>query len=275
MKKLFLPLVLGLTLNACSVKEDRTLCPCLLNVIMTEAYAPLNDDSEDEWQLTLTGYAEEGMIVEECFGKERLRDTLEYLVKRGNVIMTAWLTDTVMPVSEQCYRIPVGEQAPRLYACSSRIDASGETVYYSVQPHKQYATITLLDDIETDEPFGGRKLIVRGHTCGLDLATMCPVEGPFECQAEPVDHLPERGFQIRIPRQEDSGLELELVPMEDESGFGPVGATATSLRFPLGEVLFAQEFTPADEEMPDYIVWFSATGSTLKVSSIITVRPWK
>ena len=265
MKKLFLPLVLGLTLAACSVKEDRTSCPCLLNIITTEAFAPLSENSSDEWTLTLTGYAEEGTIVEECFGKEGLRDTLEYPVKKGSVVMMAWLADTGMPVSGRYCLVPEGEQAARLYACSSRIDASGETVYFPVQPHKQFTTITLLDDTEMDNPFGGRTPIVRGRTCGLDLTTLQPVRGSFECRAEPAGHLPERGFQVRIPRQDDPSLELIL----------EAGDNGTGVQFPIGEVLFAQEFTPADGEMPDYIVWLSATSSTLKVSSIITVRPWK
>lgn len=265
MKKLFLPLVLGLTLTACSVKEDRTTCPCLLDVITTGAFAPLGESSSDEWALTLTGYAEEGMIIEECFGKEGLRDTLEYPVKKGNVVLMARLADTERPVSERYCLAPLGEQAARLYACSGRIDASGETVQFTVQPHKQFTAITLLDDSGTDRPFDGRTPFVRGRTCGLDLTTLQPVRGAFECRAEPVDNLPERGFRIRIPRQEDSSLELIL---EAEDGGGRI-------RFPIGETLFAQEFTPADEEMPDYIIWFSTSGAAVRVSSIITIRPWE
>ncbi|MBQ7640182.1 MAG: hypothetical protein IJS91_04235 [Bacteroidales bacterium] len=267
MNKPFLLLAFGLMLSACSVKEDREACPCLLSVIPAKAFEePMEDDPDTEWRLTLTGYAEEGMIVEESFGMERVRDTLEYPVKKGNVVVTAWLAGAQAQVSGSCCRIPVGEEALPLYACREALDAGGETVCCTLHPRKQYSTLLLLDECSTEIPFEGRTLKVRGHSCGLDMATMQPIEGDFECTAQLAQHLSGRGFQVRIPRQGDASLELELEPAApgDEA-----------LRFPLGEALFAQEYTPAHEEMPDYIVWLSAGSAIIRVSSIITIRPWK
>ena len=263
MKSPLLLLAAGFLLQACSVKEDRGQCPCLLSFITTEAFAPVADYPDTEWKLTVTGYAEEGKIVEERFGLERARDMWEFPVKKGAVFVTAWLSRTETPVSDGCYRIPSGNQAERIYACCSQIDASGETAIFRVRPHKQYATVTLLDDSGMDVPFGGRTLTVRGHCCGLDLTTLRPIEGPFECPAQASDALPERGVQVRIPRQEDASLELELADLD------------TELHIPLGEVLFSQPYTPADEDVPDYLVWLSVSGSAAWVSSVITVRPWK
>ena len=263
MKKLFLPLAVCLLMPGCSVKEDRGQCPCLLSFITAEAFAPVADYPDTEWKLTVTGYAEEGMIVEESFGLESVRDTLEYPVRRGTVFVTARLSDAEPQISDGYWQIPEGAQADRLYACCSRIDAGGETAFFRVLPHKQYATVTLLDNSGTEVPFGGRTLTVRGHSCGLDLTTLRPIEGPFACPAQASDALPERGVQVRIPRQEDASLELELADRD------------TVLRIPLGEVLFSQPYTPADEDVPDYLVWLSATGSAAWVSSVITVRPWK
>ncbi len=267
MNKPFLLLAFGLMMSACSVKEDREVCPCLLSVIPAEAFEePMEDDPDTEWKLTLTGYAEEGMIVEESFGVERVRDTLEYPVKKGNVVVTAWLAGAEMQVSGSNCRIPVGEQALPLYACREALNANGETVWCTLHPRKQYSTLLLLDDGITGPPFGGRILKIRGHSCGLDMATLQPLEGEFECTAQAANHLSGRGFQVRIPRQGDASLELKLEPVH------PGDAV---LRLPLGEALFAQEHTPADEEMPDYIIWLSVTGGSLRLSSVITVRPWK
>lgn len=266
MKKPFLPLALFLMLQACSVKEDRGPCPCLMSIITAEAFAPVAEDPDTEWKLTLTGFAEEGKIVEECFSPERVQDTLELPVKKGELVVTAWLTETDTPVLDGRWIIPAGEQAHAFFACRDTVDASGETVCCRLQPHKHYSTITLMDAGGTGEPFSGRTLIVRGRSCGLDLATMQPVEGTFECLAAASETLSGRGFQVRIPRQEAPSLELELIP--EEAGI------ATS-RLTLGDVLFAQPFTPADEDLPDYIVWLSTTGPSATVSSVITVRPWK
>ena len=269
MKKLFLPLALCLFLWGCSVKEDRGPCPCLLSVITTAAFSELDAGSGTGWSLYLTGYAEGGKIVEERFGAESSRDTLEYTVRKGSVLMTAFLTETTTRAfSNGVWRIPFGEQAEPLFACCGEVDASGETALYSVRPLKQYSTLTLLDVSGGDEPFEGRTLVVRGRTCGVDLTTMQPVEGPFECRAQSVEHLSRRGFQIRIPRQADASLELVIQPKEGDE-------RAAAAHFPLGETLFALEYTPAEEEVPDYIIWLSATGAAVRVSSIITVQHWK
>lgn len=261
MKKPYLPLALILMLQACSIKEDRGPCPCLMSIITTEAFAQIADNPETEWKLTLTGFAEEGKIVEECFGLERRKDTLEFPVKKGELVVTAWLADASTPVADGRWVIPAGDQAQAFYACRETVDASGETVDCQIHPHKHYSTITLLDGSGAEIPFDGRIPRVLGNTCGLDLNTMKPLFGEFKCMAQTADGLSGRGFLVRIPRQEEASLILEL------------GDSAA--RLPLGEVLFAQPCTPADEDMPDYIVWLSATPSTLSVASVITVRPWK
>ena len=266
MKKPFLLLVISLALSACSVKEDRGNCPCLLSLIPAEAFEAMEENPGTELKLTLRGYAEEGTVVEECFGIERVRDTLEFPVKKGELVMTAWLTCAGVTVSGERFLIPSGEEAQPLYACREVLEASGETVRFIPHPLKKYSTLLFLDDSGAEVPFRGRKLIIRGRSCGLDLTTMQSVEGDFECPARAAEHLSGRGFQVRIPRQEDASLELELTAQT---------AGEAILRLPLGEALFAQEFTPADEEMPDYIVWLNATGSSLGISSIITVCPWK
>ena len=269
MKKLFLPLALCLSIWGCSVKEDRGSCPCLLSVITTDAFSELDADSGTGWNLILTGYAEGGKIVEERFGAEMSRDTLEYTVRKGAVLMTACLTESsTRAFSGGVWRIPVGEQAEPLFACCGEVDASGETALYSVRPLKQYSTVTLLDGSGGDEPFEGRAMLVRGNSCGVDLTTLQPVAGLFECRARAVEHLSGRGFQVRIPRQADASLELVIQPREGDD-------RATAAHFPIGETLFAQEHTPADEEVPDYIIWLSATGAAVRTSSIITIRPWK
>lgn len=261
MKKPFLLLAIGVMLQACSVKEDRGPCPCLMSVITADAFAPIAENPETEWKLTLTGFTEEGKIVEENFGLEGVQDTLEFPVKKGSLVMTAWLTGADTQVTDGRWIIPAGEQSQTFFACRDTVDASGETVCCRILPHKHYSTITLLDGSGAEIPLDGRTPKIRGTSCGLDLATMQPVAGDFECMAKPADALSGRGFQVRIPRQEGPSLELEL--------------TGSTARLPLGEVLFAQPYTPAEEDMPDYIVWLSATPSTVTVASVITVRPWK
>lgn len=253
MKKPFLPLALCLLLPACSVKEDRRPCPCLLSVITTEAFAPGSIESGAGWRLDLTGYAEAGKIVEERFDAERVQDTLEYPVRKGSILISACLVRaSTRAVSEGEYRIPEGEQAEPIFACSEAVDASGETVCCVLHPHKQFSNIYLYDRSNRTNPFEGAEIHLLGNVCGVDLRTLAPVSGPFRCAGTPVETENGRGLCFRIPRQREDDLMLDF------------------LDIPLGKLLFENGYDPTAEELPD----FSVTIESSRLLPGIQIAPW-
>ena len=260
MNKPFLLLAIGLTLTACSVKEDRGPCPCLLSVIPAEAFAPLDDDPDGHWKLTLRGYAKEGTIVEEYFGAERVRDTLEYPVRKGAVVIAAWLTESQTRVETECYRIPYGEPAQPLFACREAVDASGETVCCILHPHKQFSRILVFDLQERDNPFGGRDAAVRGTVCGMDLQQLTPLSGDFLCAGKRVETEQGWGFLFLIPRQSTDDLLLDL-------GSGPTAWTG----LPLGKLLFETGYDPEAEDCSDYAVYIDSS----RLQSGVSILPWE
>lgn len=260
MNKPFLLLAIGLMLTACSVKEDRGPCPCLLSVIPAEAFAPLDDDPTRPWKLTLRGYAESGTIVDESFGAERAQDTLEYPVRKGSVVVAAWLMEAETRVEAECYRIPYGEQAQPLFACREAVDASGETVCCILHPHKQFSRILIFDEGDREKPFGGREATVSGTVCGMDLQRLIPLAGDFRCAGEPANTEQGRGFLFRIPRQRTDDLLLDL-------GSGLTAWTG----LPLGELLFAAGYDPEAEDCLDYAVYIDSS----RLQSGVSIIPWE
>ena len=172
--------LLGLgVLASCSVKEDRSDCPCWLTV-------------EAESTATLAGW----------YGNQRLFDGhkggfADRIVPRGDIAIIS---------SKGEFTVAEGLQMDELFAELQHVDTDGEKAFAKVQLKKQFATVTL----EFKDAVDGRTdydIIAKGNIQGADSQTLEPKEGPFKCF--PVA-APERGYQFRVPRQKDNSLTAEL-----------------------------------------------------------------
>ena len=172
--------LLGLVaLASCSVKEDRSDCPCWLTV-------------EAENTATLTGW----------YGSQRIFDGhkggfVDRMVPRGDVAIIS---------SKGGFTVAEGNQMDELFAELLHVDTDSESAYAKVQLKKQFATVTL-DFKEADNGRTDADIIVKGNIQGADSKTLEPEEGPFRCIPEPD---PERGYRFRVPRQKDNSLTAEL-----------------------------------------------------------------
>ena len=194
--------LLGLgALASCSVKEDRSDCPCWLTV-------------EAESTATLTGW----------YGSQRILDNhsgslVDHMVPRGTVDLVASNNDR--------FTVSEGEQMSELFAQLQHLDTDGEFAYAGVELKKQFATVTL--DFKDEED--GRTdydIIVKGNIQGADSKTLEPKEGPFKCIPEAA---PERGYQFRVPRQKDNALTAELWSEGALVDTIPVGELIAKARF--------------------------------------------
>ena len=256
MKKPFLPLALLLLLGGCSVKEDRSACPCLLSVVTRHSFE--RTGASAGWVLTIAGYADEGKEVEETLGPEEMRDTLEYDVPKGSVRLIGLLSaGTSRSAADGFVRIPPGSQAEPLFACSDTVDTRGETACYILLPHKQFSEI-LLKDAGGGIPFPEREAELSGSVCGFDLHSLQPLPGSFRCRGE---RIPEPAIRFRIPRQASADLELT---------FPPASGAGSPIRLPLGKMLFEAGYDPWARDLPDYVVRIE----TAALSPQVTVLPW-
>lgn len=176
----FAMLSMTILLASCSVKEDRSDCPCWLTV-----------------------EADKAVSLSAWFGSHQILDNhpgglVEHTVPRGLVEIVA---------SHGEFKVMEGHQMDSLFAQRALVDTDGETAGYTVHLHKNFATVEL-DFKEEDDGRTDYDLLATGTVSGADIRTLEPVEGPFICVPKPV--LDGRGYSFRVPRQKDNSLALAL-----------------------------------------------------------------
>lgn len=198
---LILPLILS-----CSIKENRTDCPCHL-------YFDLSSVSREHFSSVSFSLSESGQATRHysldlseisvsepfCLDVPKSIFQLQFsAVENG----ATWLS----PGNEHIMTIPVGEQCPPLFTHFSQLDARGEEYVEKVDLHKNFCTlhITMVgNDPSKDYPFSLR---VQGEVNGYDEVGR-PQAGKFGVYAYPTR---EGKCSVRVPRQRDDSLELLL-----------------------------------------------------------------
>lgn len=181
---------------SCSIKTDRSDCPCVLSIEMQD---PL---SKVEFALLRDG-------------ETRLEKTLEpenfsmgickFDIVRGRYIFS---------IHEGCSSIEEGMQADSLYAWTSGdyLDANREELVISPQLGKQFATM-YLEMVTQDESSDKFDLAVVGSVSGIDMAALTPLPGKFRYEPErKSDGL----YTVRIPRQFPDGKGLQIILFDKE-----------------------------------------------------------
>ena len=180
MKRRLLMGILGLVaLVSCSVKEDRSDCPCWITVIADKA-------------ISLSAWYGNQIILDNHNGG--LED---HTVPRGIVDLVA---------SYGSFTVPEGEQMTELFAQLQHLNTNGETALTGIELQKQFATV-YLDFKEEEDGRTGYDIQINGNYVGADVRTLTPVEGNFRCTP---DDAPERGYMFRVPRQKDDSLSAVL-----------------------------------------------------------------
>lgn len=187
---------------ACSVKEDRGLCPCVLEL----EFAGSDTVSMRSVELMVTsgdGYA--------------LSDTVDVImsgnrysapVPRADLHVRAWAGTGGM-ASEYGLLIPLGSACPQVYMHDSDVRAEGETVRESVFLRKNHCVVTLKTEGDVRLP---SDVYVKGNVAGYDDKG-APLPGRFEVLLE--DGSGDGVYEFVLPRQMDASLMMEL---EDGQG---------------------------------------------------------
>ena len=172
-------------LCSCSVKEDRSDCPCWITVT-----------------------AKESTSISAWYGSQRILDNhsgglVDHTVPRGVIDIVA---------SEGSFTAPEGQQMGELFAQLQHLDTDGEFASAGIELKKQFAVVS----VEYKDADDGRidmQMEVVGTVCGSDKRTLQPKEGSFRCQMEDA---PERGYRFRAPRQKDNSLIINRYAADGE-----------------------------------------------------------
>lgn len=246
---------LALIVCSCSVKEDRTECPCFLTLDLGGVgYVSMQEKGLAELGIYLTGG--DGYVLEDSFP---LRDNvLEYgaAVPKGEVELCVSSVGNGCEVSaEYGLTIPEGSQCPVVYMYADRFEAAGNTVRKAVLMHKNWCQIDLRMKSTANGSLRPFWVSVDGNINGY-RTDGTPKEGPFRYSSE----RSAGGLcKVRVPQQIDDSLWLQLHFLDSDEIRG----------FPLGEYILSSGYDWTAPDLDDVQVQmdFSKSGVTFTISS--------
>ena len=227
MKRIVTLGILGLAvLVSCSVKEDRTDCPCWLTV-----RASYPNEVVSAWFGTHTLF--EGLMGEQI-DRQVPRGIVDLVASRGN------------------FTVPPGQQMDELFATALQVDTQCEEAEAIPFLHKQFARIYFVFK-DAEEGRLDIKLEAVGHYRGADKRTLEPLEGGFSCTPEENS---EGGYVFLAPRQKDNSLTLNRWSKDGEE-LSPI---------PLGQIIQKAGFDWTAESLGDIQILADIPATTFQIT---------
>ena len=285
-----------LLLSSCSVKEDRSGCPCWMAVDLSKVaesrwkspkvqnrteYQEITKSPEshpnvaEDIILRLRGNSDEDEVDYSYQVTESVRvdaEVLEYEVPRGSVGVSVIEMpdrvgyDGIVGYDGDEIRIPVGEQMDSLYGYFRMFYTRCESVLCDVELHKEFCTVSFtLGDEGYVSPYD---LEVWGNVAGVSAWDLMPLEGDFRFAPSPEDGV----YRVRVPRQLDASLELVMLEMPDQVGHDGRADNERVVvdRLPLGEYIARSGYDWAAEDLADVHIALDME----KQQVMITVSDW-
>ena len=204
-------LFLCLVLSACSVKEDRTSCPCTVRLVIAGFFKDGVVFGESaarvcRWQVAGTEGepgVEGGAVLQE------VPQTIALEVPRREAQVTVWLVEDAGDVTDGGLVIREGSACPELYFFSAGVDCRAEEAGVEVLFHQAFARLACV--LKNASVLGGGGWYeVSGGVCGYGPGGE-PLAGPFRCPLT-VRRTAAGGVLAAavLPRQRDAGLRLDV-----------------------------------------------------------------
>ena len=251
--RLLVPVLLIIALSiSCSVKEDRSGCPCVITVDLREA---LKKVPPELLPLSISVYG--SSKVAEDFTDSSLwqcsapRDPLVIRVAAIDA-GKAILTDNGLQILE-------GNDCPSIYWSLDKINVPGEAITIVPRMRKDYChlTVSFIGIPPCSIPYAINFL---GNVSGYD-AGQNPVPGPFSylCQEAESEILGKSGvYTVNLPRQKDASLRMDIISEGKILKSFAIGHYIESTGY---------DWTSDDLEDLDLEVNFAATTITLHTSA--------
>lgn len=187
---------------SCSVKEDRSVCPCYVTLDFAPAVeAGLGDAS------LLVGNRS-GLAVEDVDISSLVDGTLEIAVPRGRTGFSAVFGDEGYTLDGDTLRFD-GTQTPgRLFVWSEYALCDDDAYSCRVQPHKQFCDIEVVLVQDEQSPLPVYAVDLKAGCDALSLFDLEAVEGNLSAAA--VYDAASLSYRLRIPRQKPGPLVLGL-----------------------------------------------------------------
>ncbi len=231
---------------SCSVKEDRSSCPCRLNL----DFGRVDTSVVREIELNLA--TTDGYLFSERIEKREF-DIRTYLVPKSyiSIMVLSQSQDFLKPGMGLI--IPIGKECPPVYSFIKQVSTTEEVVDEVVVLRKNFCNV-FIEFIDFEHYNYDLKLKGNVNGYGLDGNILV---GLFEV---PIKSMIDEVFSIRIPRQKDSSLLLVI-------GDG----MTTYKSFALGEYIMESGYDWTAPDLNDIVVQIDYSRTELFVS----VQPWE
>ncbi len=242
-----LAVLLLASLSACSIKEDRTVCPCRLVMDFSKI------DTLDVRSVRTLLADGETVISSSSYEAEDFMPELALDVPRSKIAINVYAGADHGCVLENGLQIPLGQDCPELYMHSSLVDAEGESACERIRLHKNFCRMRI-EFVNTE----GRTYVLRlkSNVCGYDMGGS-PMEGSFAYEPHMSDG---RNCEVRLPRQIDSSLSMEI---DDGTGVQKV--------FSLGGYIAATGYDWAAEDLADIDIVIDWSMTSIRLG----VKDWE
>ena len=159
-----------LSLAACSIKEDRTPCPCWLSIDFTGV---------SQKNVNVAAWGDGELFSERIAVKDYLEpESYEKTVPKGYVYTSVVSGERDMVRSGSRLVIPLGHDADSIYAHAASVECLGEFARDTARLHKQFARIFVSVEIPQghDYPY---TFSACSDVSGMDMRDLSPVDGEF------------------------------------------------------------------------------------------------
>jgi len=245
---------------SCSIKEDRTECPCWLT-INYDAIIHMFDYK----QALVTIVASEVVCQEnvDILPLEGVGN--EYAVPRRENIVSCVVGHENLWWKSDSLTVPEGLDWGKVFLDSKYVDCSGDLAYTAVNVHKEYCQVNFILVGLNDASLYPFDIRVRGNNNGIRLRDRRPLHGRFTTYAQPENTA--ELFRARIPRQEANELTADLLYRRPDHDYAESDLVMT---MNLGTALESVGYNWNKEDLDDLYVTVDFVLGTFSVS----IMPW-
>lgn len=201
-------LAVASVLTSCSIKENRSGCPCLLRLDFSEVR-----ESGKTGVMLLSVTDGKGFACSDTLDLASVPDIYGVAVPRSGVYVNLWSEDAADCIGDDGLVIPLGDDCPAVRMFSSHIDTDCELCTETVRIRKNYCRLTV--------SFSGKPESPEEDIFRFDVGVRGGVDGYG------IDGSPRQGIfshylmsdeaggdsssrQLSLPRQTDSSLLLDI-----------------------------------------------------------------
>lgn len=198
MKHATLILICTQLLLSCSVKEDRTGCPCILEIDMGGI------EADEAAVLSIWGSR---LLSQETVLPLDFPEGYEKPVDKGYNTVSALCGKFNTSLDRQRFlTIPEGKDFDRIFAHVKNVECTGEYAFDTLNMTKQFCVLDLVM-LNPGEDQYGYTLELESNTSAMDIFSLSGIQGHFHCCPEQIE---EDTYRSVLPRQTDNSLMLTL-----------------------------------------------------------------